>query len=412
MKFPTPLVLRLSVVAAALVAGGTLAQVTPPLQPRPKLKPAAPPPRPLPGQPGSALPGLTAAQAAQFSAGRDEFESIETIEGGLGPIFNGDACAACHSAGATGGASAQTVTRFGRSVNGVFDPMDAQGGSLLQAKAIDPEVQEHVPAGANVVALRLSTPLYGAGLIEAIADADLLQAARRPQPDGVQGRAAQITDVTTGQTRVGRYGWKAQQATLLAFAGDAYRNEMGVTNRFFPTENAPNGNLALLQKWDHVPELEDAVDPATGTSDIDHAADFMRLLAPPPPLRATASSLAGARVFDRLNCSACHTPVQMSGASPVAALAHQPVPLYSDLLLHDMGTLGDGIAQAAAGTTEMRTAPLWGLRLRGPYLHDGRAATVDAAIRAHAGQGAPAGQRYRALGTAERQQLLDFLGTI
>jgi CxxC motif-containing protein (DUF1111 family) len=227
----------------------------------------------------------------------------------------------------------------------------------------------------------------------------------------VRGRAAVVTDVASGKSRVGRFGWKAQQATLLSFAGDAYLNEMGVTNRFFPTENAPNGQQALLAIWDQVPDVEDAVGP-DGTSDIDHAADFMRFLAPPAPLRMTASALAGGRVFGRINCSACHTPVLLTGASPVAALAHKPVPLYSDLLLHDMGTLGDGIEQGPAKMTEMRTAPLWGLRARGPFLHDGRAATVDAAIRAHEGQGAASRKRYQALGAGERQQLLDFLGSI
>jgi CxxC motif-containing protein (DUF1111 family) len=126
----------------------------------------------------------------------------------------------------------------------------------------------------------------------------------------------------------------------------------------------------------------------------------------------TAAALAGARVFERINCSACHTPVLLTGASPVAALAHKPVPLYSDLLLHDMGRLADGIEQSAAKMSEMRTAPLWGLRARGPFLHDGRAPTVDAAIRAHEGQGAPSRNRYNALGAGERQQLLEFLGSI
>ena len=268
-----------------------------------------------------------------------------------------------------------------------------------------------MPPEANVVAKRLSTPLFGAGLIEAVPDADLLLGAQRRQPDGVQGRAALVTDVASGKTRVGRFGWKAQQATLLAFAGDAYLHEMGVTSRLFPQENAPNGKQALLAIWDQVPDIEDAVGP-DGTSDIDHAADYMRLLAPPAPLRMTASALAGARVFDRIACSACHTPVLLTGASPVAALAHKPVPLYSDLLLHDMGKLGDGIEQGQAKMTEMRTAPLWGLRARAPYLHDGRAPTVDAAIRAHEGQGTPSRNRYNALGAVERQQMLDFLGSI
>jgi CxxC motif-containing protein (DUF1111 family) len=409
MHLKAKLAISTAALAAVLAAGTTIAQSGAPFVPRHKLRP--PMPQPQPGFLGDALAGLSAAQLALFTGGRGEFEAVETVEGGLGPIFNGSSCAGCHSAGGVGGASANTVTRFGRVVNGRFDPLDALGGSLLQDKAIDPAVLETVPPEANVVAKRLSTPLFGAGLVEAVPDADILLGAQRRQPDGVQGRAALVTDVASGKQRVGRFGWKAQQATLLAFAGDAYLNEMGVTNRYFPTENAPNGKQALLAIWDRVPELEDAVGP-DGTSDIDHAADFMRLLAPPAPLRMTASALAGGRVFERIACSACHTPVLLTGASPVAALAHKPVPLYSDLLLHDMGTLGDGIEQGAARMGEMRTAPLWGLRARGPFLHDGRATTVDAAIRAHEGQGAPARNRYNTLGAGERQQLLDFLGSI
>ena len=400
--------------AALSLAGVTVAQVGS-FQHRPKLRPAAAPARPLAtGLPqfGDALFGLSAAQLQAFTDGRDDFEAVETVEGGLGPIFNNTSCAACHSAGATGGASAQTVTRFGRLVNGVFDAMEDQGGSLLQSRAIAPGALEHVPAEATIVAQRITTPLFGAGLIEAIADDDILNNARRRQPDGVHGRAALVTDVATGSARVGRFGWKAQQATLLAFAGDAYLNEMGVTNRFFPTENAPNGNQALLRKYDRVPELEDAVNPATGRSDIDVAADFMRYLAPPPPLRSTTSTLAGARVFEQIGCTACHLPAMQTGANPVPALAFQVVRLYSDLLLHDMGSLGDGIAQAAAGRFEMRTPPLWGLRARGPFLHDGRAKTVAEAIRGHDGEAGAARDRFKALPPPAAQQLLDFLGSI
>jgi CxxC motif-containing protein (DUF1111 family) len=409
MHLKSKFAITVAALAAVLAASTTVAQSAAPATPRHKLRPTVP--HPQPGQLGDALPGLTAAQLALFTGGREEFEAIETPEGGLGPIFNGSSCASCHSAGATGGASATTVTRFGRVVNGQFDPLDHLGGSLLQDKAIAPEALERVPPEANVVAKRLSTPLFGAGLIEAVPDAAILLGALRRQPDGVVGRAAMVTDAASGKSRVGRFGWKAQQATLLSFAGDAYLNEMGVTSRLFPKENAPNGNQALLAIWDQVPDIEDTVGP-DGTSDIDHAADFMRLLAPPPPLRMTAAALAGGRVFERINCSACHTPVLLTGASPVAALAHKPVALYSDLLLHDMGKLGDGIEQGPAKMTEMRTAPLWGLRARAPYLHDGRAATVDAAVRAHDGQGAPSRQRYNALSAAERQQLLAFLASI
>ena len=382
---------------------------------RPKLKPALPVQRPLPGggpQLGDALFGLDAASQAAFEAGRAEFEAVETPAGGLGPVFNGASCVACHTAGGTGGASTVAVTRFGRLVNGKFDDLAHLGSPLLQRLAIDPQAQERVPPEATIVAQRITTPLFGAGLIEAIPDEAIQLNAQRPQPDGVRGRVSMLTDVASGRARVGRFGWKAQQATLLAFAGDAYLNEMGVTSRLFPTENAPNGNAALLARFDRLPDIEDSIDPVTGQSDIDHAANFMRFLAPPPPLRPSASALAGARLFEQARCTACHLPVMFTGAQANPALAHKPVRLYSDLLLHDMGKLGDGIGQGTAKGSEMRTAPLWGLRVRPAFLHDGRARTVGDAIRAHDGEAATSRNRFNAMPVLQRQQLLDFLGSI
>jgi len=357
---------------------------------------------------GDPLPGLTTVQLADFAAGLDE----DTPESGLGPIFNNVSCVACHSTPAPGGASAILETRFGRLANGQFDPLTALGGSLLQNFAIDPAAQEVIPPGANVIARRLTTPLFGAGLIEAIPDSAILRNTRARQPDGISGRASMVTDVASGQARVGRFGWKAQQATLLAFAGDAYVNEMGITNRLFPQENAPNGNAALLAQYDTVGDPEDAVDPATGKADIDVFAEFMRMLAPPPQLPLTSAAKAGKSLFAQIACNACHLPNMGTGPSPIAALSKKPVPLYSDLLLHDMGSLGDGIAQGTATPLEMRTAPLWGLRARGPYLHDGRAATVDAAIGFHDGEAAAARNRYNLLSATQKQQLLEFLSSI
>jgi CxxC motif-containing protein (DUF1111 family) len=381
---------------------------------RPKEAPRSLAPAPAPGtpQPGAPLAGLTAAQLADFNGGREEFVAVETPEGGLGPIFNNDSCVACHSAGGVGGASTQTVTRFGRLTQGQFDDLARLGGSLQQARAIDAAALERVPREATITTRRVTTPLFGAGLMEAIADGTLEQNARQPQPDGVHGRVSYVLDVATGQRRVGRFGWKAQHATLLAFAGDAYLNEMGVTSRFFPHENAPNGRADLLARFDKLPDPEDVVEPDSGKGDIDHAADFMRLLAPAPTQPPTADSLAGQRLFENARCVACHTPVLMTGNNLVAALAHKPVPLYSDLLLHDMGALGDGIGQEAARGRDMRTAPLWGLRLRPAYLHDGRARTVEAAIEAHDGEATPSRRRFQAMTPTEKQQLVAFLRTL
>ncbi len=361
---------------------------------------------------GVPLPGLNRVQFADFRVGLEEFLRAETVEGGLGPIFNDVSCVACHSAPTPGGASDRRVTRFGSTATGVFDPLESLGGSLLQAMAIDRAVQERVPQQANVVIRRESTPLYGMGLMEAIPDAVLRQSAVRPKPDGVRGRAAEVVDVTTGQKRVGRFGWKAQQATLLAFAGDAYLNEMGVTSRFFPHENAPNGNEALLARFDKVADPEDEVDPVTGKGDIDVVADFMRFLAAPPMLQMNPSARQGEVLFQQVGCAVCHTPVLTTGPSSIQALNQKPVWLYSDLLLHDMGSLGDGIVQAAAGPTEMRTAPLWGLRASAPYLHDGRAATMEQAIVAHEGEGRASRDRYLRLTPSQRRQLAEFLNTL
>jgi CxxC motif-containing protein (DUF1111 family) len=264
-----------------------------------------------------------------------------------------------------------------------------------------------VPAEATITAQRQTTPLYGLGLIEAIPDATIQALADRPAVDGVTGRAALITDIVSGDVRVGRFGWKNQQATLLAFAADAYVNEMGITNRFFPDENTPNGSPVPRPDGP-----EDTIDPATGKADIDLVADFMRLLAPLPLTPLTPAAVAGQNRFTQLGCAVCHVPKLMTGPSDIAALSEKPVPLYSDLLLHDMGTLGDGIAQAAASQNEMRTAPLWGLRASAPYLHDGRARTIDEAIRFHEGQGAVSRDRYLQLTPTQRQQLIAFLQTL
>jgi CxxC motif-containing protein (DUF1111 family) len=413
----TPLLRRLPALASFFFTGlSALAQ-----PPAPAPAPPPPPPpvtAPAPAPPatsnfGQPLAGVTAAELAEFQAGQANFEEVETPATGLGPIFNNVSCVACHAAPAPGGGSSVTVTRFGRSVGGVFDPLTALDGTLLHARAIAPVLLETVPAQANVTTLRLTTPLFGAGLIEAIPDATIILNAQIPQANGVQGRAAIVTDAATGALRVGRFGWKAQHATLLSFAGDAYNNEMGVTNRVFPTAHAPDGNTALLAHFVSLTAPpEDVADPVTGEADIDRFADYMRLLAPPTPAPATAQSLQGQRLFTAIGCAACHTPSLNTGPNASAALNNQTVALYSDLLLHDMGSLGDGIAQAAAGTTEMRTAPLWGLHARPLYLHDGRASTPDAAIRAHDGEALAARQAYLQLPSASQQQLLAFLNSL
>ncbi len=382
----------------------------PALRPHVLIKP--PLPRMNPAKPffGDPLPGLTTAQLGLFIDGKADFEKTEDVEGGLGPIFNESSCVACHNGGAVGGASPRNVTRFGRVTATGFESLDALGGSLLQDQSILPAAREFVPREANLVVRRNSTPVFGLGLMEAIPDAAIVANVRKQPVDGVTGKAAMVTDVVSGQIRVGRFGWKAQQATVLGFAADAYANEMGVTNRYFPKENAPNGDAAKLAKSDFIQDPEDA--PATGLADFEKVANFMKLLGPPPQAPATASSNAGKQLFTSAGCVACHVPSLLTGPNTDPAFDRKEVRLYSDLLLHDMGSLGDGVVQAPAGPREMRTAPLWGLRASAPYLHDGRAPNVDAAIAAHDGEAKVSRDRYLKLTPAQKKQLADFLMTL
>jgi CxxC motif-containing protein (DUF1111 family) len=359
---------------------------------------------------GDPLPGLTPAQLSRFAAGRDDFEEEEDVADGLGPVFNGTSCGGCHSAPAVGGGSTITETRFGRVTAGVFDPLTNLGGSLLQSQGIGTVTAngqtctfngEVVPP-STIVAGRLTTPLFGLGLVDAVPDSTFLALADRQSRDtpGTAGRASVVTNVVTGQPAVGKFGWKAQVPTLFQFSGDAYLNEMGITSPFFRDENCPQGNCALLA-CDPVPDVED------DGEDVQAFADFMTFLAPP---RAATASAAGEQAFQRLGCTSCHTPQLTTGPNSVAALDRKKLFPYSDFLLHDMGSLGDGIVQGSASATQMRTAPLWGARARSRFLHDGRATTINDAILAHEGQGAAARTAFQALPQAQRTQLLEFVG--
>jgi CxxC motif-containing protein (DUF1111 family) len=365
---------------------------------------------------GDALRGLTPAQQSAFTAGLAEFIEVEGVDDGLGPVFNDRSCAACHNVPATGGGSEHTVTRFGTTTDGAFDPLAQFGGSLIQAQSIGPAdaagihqfQAESVPPAATIVIHRRTTPLYGLGLVEAVPDADLVAlAAREAQNDPrTAGRVAMVADLVRGGQSVGKFGWKSQVPTLMQFSADAYLNEMGITSPLFPNENCPNGNCAELQ-WNPAPGVND------DGSGVRKFADFMALLAPPAPA-ATRDRTGGAgeRTFAEIGCASCHTATLHSGASDVAALSNKIFHPYSDFLLHDMGALGDGIAQGAANGREMRTAPLWGLRTVTRYLHDGRASTMEEAILAHDGQGRPARDRFAALDPRRKANLLSFLGSL
>ncbi len=365
--------------------------------------------------PGHPLPGITPQEFTLFRMGLDDFLEVETAEEGLGPAFNAASCAVCHNVPAIGGGGLVLETRAGyRDADGSFRGLDPSGETLVHLFSVPTHgCQPQLPDEVNVVARRTPIPLFGAGLVEAIADETLI-ALEDPldlDADGISGRAARVIDVATGQERVGRFGWKAQHATLLAFGADAYRNEMGITNDLFPAELALGVDDERKRLCDPLPDPEDAIDPVTRRRGIDNFESFMTFLAPVARGPIEDQVRAGEQVFSAIGCARCHVPVLTTAPSTHPLFDRQPVPLFSDLLLHDIGT-GDGIVQASAGPTEIRTPALWGLRLRRPLLHDGRAATPAEAIERHGGEAATARLGYQALGDGDRGRLLAFLRSL
>jgi CxxC motif-containing protein (DUF1111 family) len=365
---------------------------------------------------GEPVLGLTAAQQARFDAGKLAFEKVFDAPGGLGPIMNDESCAACHSIPGTGGSGAKVVTRFGNS-GPPFDPLENLGGSLLQREAISPECLEFVPPRANVEISRITPSAFGTGLVEAIKPEDIVRRQTFPPP-GVTGRAHRVhalEDPPEAKRKVGRFGWKAQVATLLTFSGDASVNELGLTNRLVPVENAPNGDEKLLKLCDAVPDPEDGPDPE-GFHQIDRQTDFQKFLAQPP--QTPRFGMPGEALFTSIGCGSCHVGqpyVTKANAEP--PLNGKTIKPYSDFLLHNMGSLADGIVQGDAKEDEFRTPSLWGLlaRAKVALLHDGRVTAgtpeenVANAIIAHDGEGLAAANNFVALPTADKDRVVRFL---
>ncbi len=365
---------------------------------------------------GDPLPDLTAEQRSLFERGRFIFELRRDVFDGLGPVFNDFGCLQCHDQPATGGASAVVETSFGRMVNGEFDPMLEYGGMRRQTTGINADgcqvPGEEVPSEATVVAERQSPPLFGFGLIDHIPVETILAQAdpEDADGDGISGRPNMVFDPVSGQVVVGRFGWKAQVPSVLVFAADAELNEMGITTTIFPQENRPQGREVSC---DLLPDPEDFDDDGDGRSDgMVALADFMTFLAPPPRGPIDENVRAGETIFQEIGCAKCHVPTMMTGPSPIAALNQKAVNLYSDLLLHDMGTLGDGIVEGSSTRWEMRTAPLWGLRATGKYLHHGRAETIEEAILMHGGEAEGSRSKFEALSAQQQRQLLAFLNSL
>jgi CxxC motif-containing protein (DUF1111 family) len=417
------------------------------------------------GAPGAGAPlaGLTAQEAEYFTAGKADFDEAEEPDEGMGPRMNLDSCRGCHSQPAIGGTSPAINPQFafagqaggrdaipsfikangpvrearfianrdGTADGGVhalftLTGRDGADGCTLKQPDFATEL-----ANKNVI-FRIPTPVFGAGLIEMIPDSALLanfaSTATARSSLGVRGRPNfSVSGRTiTGQTNrngndgtIARFGWKAQNKSLLTFAGEAYNVEMGITNELFPTERE---EASLCQFASHPNSVTDTASlTAVGAmSSIEKFSFFMRLLAPPTPSLDTpggATSIAsGKALFSSVGCASCHTPSFKTGKSKIPALANQTVNLFSDLMIHDMGVgLSDGVSQGSAGPREFRTAPLWGLGQRIFFLHDGRSSDLLSAIRAHQSSGSEANgvvTRFTGLSETQRQNLLNFLRSL
>tara|TARA_B100000959_G_scaffold191348_1_gene200047 strand:+ start:13747 stop:14928 length:1182 start_codon:yes stop_codon:yes gene_type:complete len=362
---------------------------------------------------GTPFPGVTTYESEQFVLGQALFNRTFTPEEGLGPLFNQVSCSSCHDLPTSGGHGAEPVTKVSD-----FDErtgcnlLKEDGGDLLQASVV-PALRtagilpERIPVSATAVTELRAPALYGIGLVEAIEDEDILIKADPydQDGDGISGRPGLGPDGS-----LGRFGSKAQHATLSEFIENAIRGEMGLTTPAHPVEEMPNG-LPLPEGSDPVP------DPEIETSDLTLLSAYIGFLAQPP--RRTldspedqAASEEGRQIFANIGCATCHTPTLVTGNHQSAALNRKRFRNYSDLLLHDMGPELASICAPGASPSEWRTTRLVGLYLRSEFLHDGRARSVRDAILMHGGEAESARYRFQDLNPELQQSVLLFLRTL
>jgi CxxC motif-containing protein (DUF1111 family) len=428
---------------------------------------------------GGPLQGLTADETTFFLDGQARFAEIEVVNNGsnngLGPRFNSNQCFSCHSQPSMGGTSpaknplpdvaalagAKNMVpwfivpngpireaRFKKSGNAdgevhdlfvITGRSDAPGCNIAQFDFLPAGNPLTGQGGNRNIIFRIPTPVFGAGLIEAIPDSAILanqqaNASAKSQL-GIHGHAnAHLSgnvNLSANDGTITRFGWKAQNKSLLMFSGEAYNVEMGISNQLFPQERdetpsclltpTPNDNLNFTTTPS---STSSGISNPAVISDIEAFSNFMRMLAPPTPVPPTPSSEKGRETFARIGCVHCHTPSFTTGkmiasgsaTSPSAALSNQTANLYSDLLVHHMGKgLADGITQGGAGPDEFRTAPLWGVGQRVFFLHDGRTTNLVEAIRDHKSKGSEANrviEHFNKLSTQEQQEIIDFLRSL
>jgi len=398
------------------------------------------------------------ADDATHQADQKTFEEIEQISDGLGPLYNAQSCRECHQNPVSGAASQVTELRVGHiGPEGHFRNPDIpiahgaeviSGRSLVNDRAICPnaafpnnEIQERVPETETIRTFRISLNLLGDGFVEALSDQTLIDLAKQQCSSSHRKICGQVLEVpiveAPGQMAVGRFGWKDQHASLLSFSGDAYLNEMGITNRLQPDE--------VTKLCNTVSEPNDTPG-ADGLSDIDHFARFIRATKAPArdsQLAASALAMKGNALFVKIGCATCH--VETLATAPAgtkinggtftipAALGSITFHPYGDFLMHDVGT-GDGIMQATrehygkkvfqmmsdylskqdfeSSRNKIRTAPLWGVRLRPRLMHDGASLTLRDAILRHHGEASHASEQFEKLKTEDQKALIEFLKSL
>jgi|HubBroStandDraft_4_1064222.scaffolds.fasta_scaffold14274_2 CxxC motif-containing protein (DUF1111 family) len=412
------------------------------------------------GPPGAGGPlgGMSTDYQNFFAAALARFQETDSVSGkitnengtGLGPRFNATSCSGCHAFPAVGGSSpasnpqiAMAVAdgatnkiprfitangpvreaRFIRNPNGSPDGgvhdlfvitgrSDAPGCNIAQ-----PDFESAIEQG-NII-FRIPTPLFGAGLVESITDTAILTNAANPHKAAL-GISGQVNRSGNDGT-VTRFGWKAQNKSLVMFAGEAYNVEQGVTNELFPNERDETPGCM----FNALPEDSTVLNPngssvstaSDYSSDLVNFAAFGRLSAPPTPAPATATTLIGQQVFNQIGCNACHTPSINSGSTFYGTgLNNVPVNAFSDFLIHNMGIgLADQVGQGLANGMQFRTAPLWGVGQRIFFLHDGRTSDLMQAIEAHRSQGSEANQvinNFNQLSGSHAAALLAFLRSL
>jgi CxxC motif-containing protein (DUF1111 family) len=420
---------------------------------------------------GEPLSTLTSAQLQFFADGQARFQKADTVSSGLGPTFNSNSCGSCHAQPSAGGTSPSTseypnigpnpqiAAGTAGGASNAIPFFISQDGPVREARfpfAVVNGSLTHTPdggvhalftitgrsdAGGCVLAqpnfeqmeqlgnliFRIPTPVYGAGLIESISDETILA---NMQGNTVVKRQLGISGHTNNSGNDGsvtRFGWKAQNKSLEMFSGEAYNVEIGVTNELFPNERAnPPGSCLLNATQEDMTNFTQSGDQIP--SDIVEFSSFMRFLAAPtpsttgipgnPPITSTQN---GRAVFSQIHCDSCHTPSLQTGTSAfTSGLSNQTAALFSDLLVHHMGSgLADNVSQGAAGPDEFRTAPLWGLGQRIFFLHDGRSGPANGgllnAIEQHASNGSEANtviNLYNRLSPEQQQDLLNFLRSL